>query len=86
MRVGREMRRLRMRWFAIEDVRNGLSFVGRQSRNEHQSLDAIVRSRPDDSARISVCRKDDRTADPLERLDASVEVAVSLVIGSCTLR
>jgi hypothetical protein len=67
VRVRHQLRCLRMLWFAIEDFRDGLTFIWRKSRNENQISYAVFLGRRDHRASIGVRHQNDGAVDPFER-------------------
>jgi len=67
VRIGRQMRRLRMRLFAIEQFGDRLAFVGRQGCDKGQRPDSRVGGRCYDRAGIGVRYQDHRATGAFER-------------------
>src|ERR1700728_3794044 len=74
MRIGLQMRRLRMRLGAIENIRHRLTFSGRERRNIYERLYPVVRWASDDGARIRVSRQQYGPAGSLNRALESRDV------------
>jgi len=66
MSIGRQLRRLWVRFLAIEYVGDCLVFVWRQGRYKDQRLDSLVGTRCDHRASIGMGGQDDGAGRPLQ--------------------
>ena len=67
MPVRRQLRCLRMRFFAIEYLADGLAFVRCQSRNEDQGLDPFVSARSYRGPGVGVRHENNRPIGSFQR-------------------